>query len=174
MKNSLRLCLVALSVAALALVGCGGHPWKVVSQTAPNPFDNAAKFTLEAPDFTHLTQGKWAPDIQPMQEAYASGYSDERGPLGVASAPADGFIVKTEITKVEAGVMTGFVNIPTELHARVTVTNAQGTALDTFTVAVAEQADLTQAASGTRFKHAAEHLGKITAQYLKFREGLDQ
>lgn len=173
MKTSLRLCLVALGIAALALVGCG-HPWKVVSQTAPNPFDPAAKFTLEKPDFSKLPQGKWAADIPTMQEAYSSGYSDERGALGVATAPTEGFVVKTEITHVEAGVMAVVANVPTQLSARVTVSDAKGTELDVFTVAVAEQADVTQADSGTRFKHAAEHLGKITAQYLKVREGVEK
>ncbi len=174
----------AAFVSLLASAACGPH-WTVVRQAVPDPFVGKPQFTVEKVRFDGLRVGdkteteylsgkddeqrrSWQTDKDAMSEAFAVGVASGEG-LSVGLPRPDAATVRPIVTFIEPGFYAGVAAGSTRVDVTVQVLNAQGVVLDEIQASSAVAASMTNPASGTRMREAAEDLGRITADYLHKR-----
>jgi hypothetical protein len=185
MRTPLLAAVPALAIAVLSSAACGGVPWTVMRQAAPDPFVGHGQFTVERLHFEQTriggkTEAEYAADKQPeeqqswqadkdaMSEQFASGLASE-GEGVVTEVAQGGAIVRPTVSFIEPGFYAGVAAHPTEVDLDVQILDPQGNVQDVIGIRVVVGASLTNPASGSRLRQAAARLGEITAQYLKTR-----
>jgi hypothetical protein len=182
-----RLVLPALSLLSLLslLSACGGVPWTVVRQAAPDPFVGQGQFAVEHLHFEQTRVGdkaeadyaaskepeqqqSWQADKDAMAAQFLAGLSSEGEGVVSVGGPG-GAIVRPIVTFIEPGFYVGVAAHPSEVDMDIQVLDAQGQLRDEISVSVIVGASMTNPASGSRLRDAAERLGEITARYLKTR-----
>jgi hypothetical protein len=180
MKTSLALGLVAsLSIAC-------APPWTIVRQTTPDPFVGHPQFTIEPLHFEQAQvggkseaayaaekeaskQASWEEDKNGMNERFSAAIASTGVGLQLSGPGGAGAIVRPIVTFMEPGFYVGVASHPTELKMRIQILDPQGQPLDEIAVHSSVGASMTDPASGSRFREAAEHLGRVTAKYLQTR-----
>jgi hypothetical protein len=170
------------------LVGCGPR-WTVVRQAVPDPFLNQRQFFIEpvhseniavgdTPEAVYLAgktpeqQDSWRADKLEMIGHFADALMSEAPGLLYPTQPVPAaFIVRPIVDFVEPGFYAYVAAHPTEVGMRVEILAPSGQVLDVITIHSVIGASMTNAASGTRMKQAAEDCGRRTAEYLKTRVG---
>jgi hypothetical protein len=188
--NKLWLAIGFLTIASLAFItGCGPR-WQVVKQANPNPMVADSKFFVEKPDFDAARvggksdaeyaagknpeqQASWAADKAAFMEEFGNGYTDARENVGAATAPGEGFVVKSHVTWIEPGFYAAVAARPTEVKMTVQVLDKAGVVQDEFLIHSAIQATLTNPSSGGRLRDAGKDLGHVVAKYMRKRTGQD-
>jgi hypothetical protein len=188
--NKLWLAFALFSIASLALVtGCGPR-WQVVKQAAPNPMVADSKFFVEKPDFDAARVGgksdadyaagknpeqaaSWQADKAAFMEEFGSGYTDARETVGVASAPGEGFVVKSHVTWIEPGFYAAVAARPTEVKMTVQVLDKGGVVQDEFLIHSAIPASMTNPSTGGRLRDAGKDLGHVVAKYMRKRTAVN-
>jgi hypothetical protein len=176
----------ALVALAAVTMGCGPR-WAVLQQTVPNPLLNQRQFFIEAvhaeniavgdkPEAAYLVektpeqQASWHADKIDMITHYAEGLMSEGEGLQFPTQPGPTtFIVRAIVEFVEPGFYAYVASHPTEVGMRVEILAPTGQVLDVISIHSVIPADMTNAASGTRMRQAANDAGQITADYLKTR-----
>jgi hypothetical protein len=176
--------LLAPAFALLLTAACG-TPWTVVRQASPDPFAGKPDLIVEPLHFDSTQVGEksekeyaagkqpdeqasWQADKQGMSERFEAGLMSEgEGTLHVGGP--GGATVRPIVTFIEPGFYAYVASHPSEVDISVMVLDAAGNVADEITAKVVVGASMTDPASGTRLRQAAERLGKIVAQYLKTR-----
>jgi hypothetical protein len=181
--------LAALSLSALAGVGCG-PPGIVIRQGAPNPFVGKSEFVVEAVAYPGLqvgdkTEAAYLSDKKPeQQQSFEADKTEtaknllesltvEAGKRGIRITPSSGtpgmFNIRPVVTFFEPGNFNGFVNIATVLKATMQILDAQGQVIDEVQFQATVGASLVNPSSGGRMHSAGKILGTDMARYLTFR-----
>jgi hypothetical protein len=176
----------ALVAFAAVAMGCGPH-WVVIQQAVPDPFVNQRQFFIEPlhedrfmvgdkPEPQYLAeksreqQDSWQADKADMVGAYGEGLIAEGDTLLFPTQPGPTtFIVRAIVEIVEPGFYAVVAGHATELDLRVEILSPSGQLLDAIAVHSMIPASMTNAASGTRMRQAANDAGHTTAEYLKTR-----
>jgi len=177
-----------LLLLALSSLACG-PPWRVMAQAVPNPLIGQRVFAVQFIDFRGLRVGdgsesdhvakmdpdqrnSWVADKRAMNERFTgalmSALNEEGYQAKFAGNPAP-WVVYANVDYIEPGIFTYFVNIPSEVHMRVRITNAAGTLVDEFSLRHQTEASLVNPASGNRLRNDAAQLGEIVADYILHR-----
>lgn len=183
------LALSALSISALAGVGCG-PPGIVVKQGMPNPFVGKTEFVVEAVTYPGLqvgdkTEAAYLGEKKPEeQQSFEADKTEtaknllesltvEAGRRGIKVVPASGapgmFNIRPVVTFFEPGNFNGFVNISTVLKATMQILDTQGQVIDEVQFQATVGASLANPSSGGRMHTAGKMLGTDIARYLQFR-----
>ncbi len=180
MKRALLLGLSLLAV--LLAVGCGPR-WTVIRQANPDPFVNHG-FSVEPMHFDQTQVGgkseaeyaagkegdKWPADKQGMSEAFAASLAGHAEGIEVVGTQKPGAsIVRPIVTFIEPGYYAVVAGHATRVNLRVQFLDDKGTVQDEITMSSTIGASMTNPASGTRLRQAAEDLGGVAAKYLKTR-----
>jgi len=181
--------LAALSLSALAGVGCG-PPGLVIKQGTPNPFVGKNEFVVDPVAYPNLqvgdkTEAAYLSDKKPeQQQGFEADKTEtaknliemltaEAGRRGIKIVPASGtpgmFNIRPAVTFFEPGNFNGFVNIATVLKATMQIVDAQGQVIDEVQFQTSVGASLTNPSSGGRMHTAGKQLGVDMARYLQFR-----
>jgi hypothetical protein len=178
--------LAGALLVAVPLLGCGPR-WTVVRQTAPDPFLHRPAFVVERIHFETLRVGSkteaeyqaekspeqkdsWDADKAGMVEAYVRGFAEAGKGIQVTPGPTQGgSIVRPIVTFIEPGFYAGVAASATRVHITVQLLDLQGAPLDEIRIESSVPASMTNPASGTRLRQAAEDLGEVTAKYVMTR-----
>jgi hypothetical protein len=177
---------LALLVLAAASMACGPR-WTVIQQTVPDPFVNQRLFFIEPvhadniavgdiPEAAYLAEKtpeqreSWQADKLDMITHYAEGLIADGEGLDFPTQPSPStFIVRAIVEFVEPGFYAYVAAHPTEVGMRVEILAPTGQPLDVIRIHSVIPAGMTNAASGTRMRQAAQDAGRVTADYLKSR-----
>lgn len=198
MTNMKRLAALFLGVGFLA-AGCGPQ-WAVVKQANPNPFAAQRAFVVEPMKFDGMQVGKlseadylakknadqqasFQADKSAMNEKFGERLTELAAKKSVALTPAAGapagYTIRAVVSFLEPGVYiprVGGLGVdlsrPTVVRANLQIVDAQGAVLDDISINAEVAADLINAASGTRYRKAAEKLAEKANLYLIERLGL--
>jgi hypothetical protein len=180
-----KLTRPALAVLLSTLSFACGHPWTVIRQANPDPFVGRPDLLVEPLHFENTQVGEkseaqyaaekqpqeqdsWKADKQGMSERFEAGLMSEgEGALHVGGA--GGARVRPIVTFIEPGFYAYVASHPSQVEMDVQILDANGQVQDEIGVKVAVAASMTDPASGSRLRQAAERLGRIIAQYLKTR-----
>lgn len=183
--------IAACSLFALTALGCG-PTWIVVKQQNPNPMMGAKEFLLAPVSYVGLKVGTLseaeylASKDQESQQSFLGDKAEAAKNLsdvliakaaqgGVSVRPAaetpGSFVLRPNITFVEPGTFTGFVNIATTVEMRLEIVDAQQQVVDEVIFKADIQPSLSNPSSGGRMHSAGKNLGDQTAQYILARAG---
>jgi hypothetical protein len=187
--SPLRSSAKALLLLSLA-TGCGPR-WTVIRQATPDPFLHRPQFAVERLHFEWLRVGdkteaeymaektpeqkdSWDADKARMVEAFARSVAEAERGIQITPAPVQGgSIVRPIVTFIEPGFYAAIASGATRVHLTVQLLDAWGRPLDEIRIESAVPASMTNAASGTRMRQAAEDLGEVTAKYMQTRVSPD-
>jgi hypothetical protein len=190
---------IFLLVALPLLIGCG-HPWQSVATAVPNPFVGQRRFAVFPVTYNGLMVGdkresdylsekdgekwtSWQADKQAINDKYTADLIAEAANGGIQVVQATGpgaatYFIRPNITLLEPGFFTAFVNKSSELRMNVQITDPTGRILDEILIhrVVGNQNEgiISAAINGTvtsggRLQQAAEQAGEVTGKYLRFR-----
>lgn len=180
------LVLGALSMGALAGVGCGPH-WVVVHQAAPNPLRGQRQFVIEAVTYPNLLVGDkpeavWLADKkEDSRQSFESDKAEtaknlieqliaRAGSRGLQVIPWNGapgaFNLRPAITFFEPGNYNGFINTATTVQLSLRVLSDQGQIIDEVVFRADVPASIYNPSSGGRMHTAGKDLGVQLADYL--------
>jgi hypothetical protein len=177
--------LIVPGVLLVVLSTACGVPWTVVRQAAPDPFVGHGQFMVEHLHFEQTRVGdkseaeyaagkqpeeqqSWQADKDAMADQFAAGLASEGEGVVQVGGPG-GSIVRPTVTFIEPGFYVGVASHPSEVDMDVQVLDPQGRLEDEIAIRVVVPASMTNPASGSRLRQAAERLGEIAAKYLKTR-----
>jgi hypothetical protein len=184
---------VLLAALPLALVmGCA-PPWTVIRQGNPNPMTPQTQFAIDNTTFNNLmvarkTEAEYLSDKKPETQqsfqndklaflaGFSAGLQGQRGPLDIAGPEAltGRMAIRSNVEFLEPGNFNGFVNIATEMHTKVVVTDANQQPVDEILIKCIVPADLYRPAIGMRVTECGRLTGTYAARYFKQRTGLEK
>jgi hypothetical protein len=171
-----------------AMAGGCGPRWTFRRQAVPDPFVNQREYFIEPVHSENVVavgdmseaaylagktpeqQASWQADKADMVTRYAEALIAEGEGLRFLTQPGPAaFIVRPIVDFIEPGFYAFVAAHATEVGMRVEILAPSGQLLDAISIHGVVGASMTNAASGTRMRQAAEQLGHITGEYLKTR-----
>lgn len=184
------LLALAMFLFALALTGCA-PPWIVVTQTTPNPFVNAPKFSVLPTDYTGLSIGEkpesvylagkdagqqqsFQADKAGINEEFVNALIKQAREAGIevvlGTGPGDApFQIHPAIQWVEPGFFAGVMGAPSQTRMKLQITAPDGRVLDEIQMKHITGASFIYASSGGRLRKDGQGLGEWAAKYLNTR-----
>ncbi len=180
---------VLIPVVLALAAGCS--PLTIIRQATPSPLTPQTPFALEPPTYKYLMVGKkpeaeylarrkpeeqvrFQNDKATFATAYFNAVMGAHG--GLMVGPADQapgkFVIHSNVELLEPGVYTHFVNVPTKMLTRVSITDPNGTVLDELTIKCKEKSSLFHADEVARVGDCGQDTGRALAHYLRKRSGL--
>jgi hypothetical protein len=184
---------VVLASLPLALVmGCA-PPWTVIRQGNPNPINPQTQFAIDNTTFNNLmvarkSEAEYLADKKPETQqsfqndklaflaGFTNGVQQQASPIAVAGPEAltGRFAIHSNVDYLEPGNFNGFVNIATEMHTKVVITDPNQQPVDEIELKCVVGADIYHPAIGMRVSECGRLTGNYVARYLKTRSGLQK
>jgi hypothetical protein len=188
MRSAWKVILASLPLALV--MGCA-PPWTIVRQGNPNPINPQTQLAIDNTTFNNLmvarkTEAEYLADKKPETQqsfqndklaflaGFTNGVQSQSAPLAVAGPEAltGRFAIHSNVDFLEPGNFNGFINIATEMHTHVTITDPNQQPVDEIELRCIVAADLYRPAIGMRVTECGRLTGTYVARYLKMRSGL--